>query len=91
MVPTLIDEAVYNRLSYKHSIRDPKDVRMNGKYGEALDYKDFAVLPAAVGSTLVWHDFGVMPNFPLEVFLGADMLAPHLCTILYFTHNKMQL
>ena len=78
-VRNLIDESVYNRLPFKPPIRDPGDVRVIGGNGEALDLKGIAVLPVAFGSNLIWHEFGVVPNLPLEVLVGADVLAPHLC------------
>ena len=36
---------------FKPSIRDPKDVRVIGGNGEALDLKGFALLPVAFGSS----------------------------------------
>ena len=78
-VRNLIDESVYNRFPFKPPIRDSGDVRVIGGNGEAQDLKGFAVLPVALSSTLVWHEFGVVPNLPLEVLVGADVLAPHLC------------
>ena len=32
-----------------------------------------------------------MPNFPLEVLIVADVLAPHLCLLHYFHNNKVRL
>ena len=90
-VSNLIDESVYNRLSFKPPIRDPGDVRVFGGNGEALDLKGFAVLPVALGSNLILHKFCVVPNLPLKVLVGADVLAPHLCSLLYFKNNKKQL
>ena len=90
-VRTLIDESVFNRLLYKPPIRDPGDVTVIGGYGEALDLKSFAVLPVAFGSTLVWHEFGVVQNLPLEVLVGANVLAPHLCSLPYLKNNKKRL
>ena len=87
----LIDEALYNRLFDKPSIRSPGDVRVIGGNYEALDIKGFAVLTVALGSTLVWHEFGVVPNLPLEVLVYADVLAPHFCLLLYFKNNKKRL
>ena len=91
LVHNLIDESVYNRLPFKPPIRDPGDVRVIGGNGETLDLKGFAVLPVAVGSNLIWHEFGVVPNLPLEVLVGADVLAPHLCSHLYLKNNKKRL
>ena len=54
---------------------------MIGGNGEALDLKGFAVLPVAISSNLIWHEFGVVPNLPFEVLVGADVLAPHLCSL----------
>ena len=31
------------------------------------------------------------PNLPLEVLVGADVLAPHLCSLLYLKNNKKRL
>ena len=90
-VCNLIDESVYNRLPFKTQIRDHGDVRVMRGNGEALDLKGFAVLPVALGSNLIWHEFGVVPNLPLEVLLGADVLAPHLCSLLYLKNNKKRL
>ena len=59
--------------------------------GEALDFKGFAVLPVAFRSTLIWHEFGVVPNLHLEVLIGADVVAPHFCALLYLKNNKKRL
>ena len=53
--------------------------------------KGFAVLPVYLGLNLIWHDFGVVPNLSLEVVVGADVLAPHLCSLLYLKNNKKRL
>ncbi len=90
-VRNLIDEAVYNRLLYKPPIRDPGNVRVIGSNGEALDLKGFAVLPIALGSKLILHEFGFVPNGQLKVLVGFDALAPHLCSLLYLKNNKKQL
>ena len=45
--------------------------------GEAVEHNSFAVLPVADGSSFVWHKFSVMPNLPLELLFGANVLAPH--------------
>ena len=49
------------------------------------------MLPVSLGSNLIWHKFGVVPNLPLEVLVGADVLAPHLCSLLYLKNNKKRL
>ena len=87
-VQYLIIKAVYNRLPYKLLIRDPGDVRVFGGNGEALDLKGFAVLFVFLGSTLFWHEFKVVLNLPLEVLIGADIMAPYLCLLLYLKNNR---
>ena len=67
------------------------ETRVIGGNGEALDLKGFAVLPVALGSTLIWHVFGVVPNLPLEVLVGVNLLAPHLCSLLYLKNNIKRL
>ena len=56
--------------------------------GEALELKGFAVLPVALCFIFAWHEFGVVPNFPLEVLVGTDVLAFYLCSLLYLKDNK---
>ena len=64
---------------------------MIGNNGEACDLKGFAVLPVALGSNLMWHEFGVVPNHPLEVLVGADVLAPKICLLLNLKYSKKRL
>ena len=58
---------------------------------EALDFKGCSVLLVALGSNLIWHEFGDVPNLPLKVLVGADVLAPHFCSLLYLKNNKKRL
>ncbi len=87
----LIDESVFNRFPYKLPINDNGDFRVIGGNGEALDLKGFAVLPVSLGSNLIWHEFGVVPNLPLEVLVDADLLSPHLFSLSYLKNNKRRL
>ena len=88
-VSNLIDKAVYNRLPFKPPIRDPEDVRVIGGNGEALDLKGFVVLIVSLGSNIIWHEIGIVTNFPLEVMIGADVLTPYLCSLLYLKNNRI--
>ena len=49
---------------------------MIGGNEKALDLKGFAVLSVSLGTNLIWHKFGIVSNLPLEVLVGADVLAP---------------
>ena len=86
-VRTLIDDAVYKKLPYQPPIRDPGDCRAIGGNGEALDLRGFAILPVTLGTTLLWHEFGVVPNLALEVLIGADVLSNYQCSLLYLKNN----
>ena len=44
-VRNLIDEAVFKRLPFQPSVRDPGDVRVIGGNNEAHDLKEFTVFP----------------------------------------------
>lgn len=61
----LIDETIYNRLSYTLNIRDPGDVRLIGDNGKAFDRKNFNVLRISIGLNLIWHVFSVVFNLLL--------------------------
>ena len=45
----------------------------------------------SLGTNLLWHEFGAVPNLPLEVLIGADFLAPHLCSLQYLKDNKKRM
>ena len=66
-------------------------MRVIGDNAEALDLKCSAVLPVALGFIFTWQEFGVVPNFPLEVLVGADVLAFYLCPLLYLKDNQKRL
>ena len=87
----LISEAIYRKLPYQPPIRDPGDCRVIGGNGKPLDLKGFTVLPVTFGSTLLWHEFGVVPSLQLEVLIGADILSSHQCSLLYSKINQKRL
>ena len=91
LVRNLIDESVYNRLPFKPPVKDPGDVGVIGGNGEALDLRGFIVLPISIGNTILWHELCVVPRLPLEVLVGADILAAHQCTLQYLKDNKKKL
>ena len=79
LVRNFVDEIIYKKLPYQPPIRDPGDCRVIGGNGEPLDLKQLTVLPVTLGTTLLWHEFGVVPNLPLEVLINADVLTNHQC------------
>jgi len=87
----LISEATFNRLPFVPPMREPGDVRVVGGNGDELILRGFAVLPVAVGSVLLWHEFGVVPSLPLEVLIGGDVFIPHRCILHYLQNGKRQL
>ena len=82
---------MYLRLPFRSPIQDPGDIRVIGGNGEPLELKGFAVLPVSLGTTLLWHEFGVVPRLPLEVLIGADIMVPHQCTLYYLKQNQKRL
>ena len=87
----LVDEAIYKKLPYQPPIRNPGEYRVIGGNGEPLDLKGFTCLPVTLGTILQWHEFGVIPNLPLEVLIGADILSNHQCSLLYQKNNQKSL
>ena len=87
----LIDEAVYKRLPFQPPVRRPGDVRVIGGNGEALDFKGFTVFPISLRSNLIFYKFGIVLNLPFEFLIGADVLAPHLCSLHYLHNNNKRL
>ena len=66
-------------------------MRVIGGNGEALDLYGFTVVPVSFNANLLCHEFGVLPNLPLEVLIGADFLVPHICLYQYLKGNKTRL
>ena len=44
-----------------------------------------------IGVTLIWHEFAVVRQVPLEVLIGADILQPHLFSLLYLKNKQKNL
>ena len=87
----LINELAFSRLLFQPPLRPPGDVRVVGGSGEVLQIKGFAVLPISFGTTLVWHEFGVVKDLPLEALIGGDVFTPHFCTLQYLKNNRKRL
>ena len=90
-VRNLIDEVVYRCLPFQPPLHDPSDVQVIGGNGQLLELKGFAVLPVSLGTTLLWHEFEVVPHLPLEAVMSADILVPHQCTLCYLCENEKRL
>ena len=90
-VCNFIDESVYRRQLYQPPISDPENVRVIGGNGEALDLKVFTGLLVSLGTNLLWHEFGVLPYLPLEVLIGADLLATYLYSLQYLKDKQKRL
>ena len=87
----LIRETIYKKLPYQPVIRDSEDCRVIGGNGKPLDLTRFTVLPVTLGSIRLWHKFGVIPNLPLKVLIGAVVLLSHQCSLLYSKNNQKKL
>ena len=46
---------------------------------------------STLGTTLLWHEFGVVLNLPLEVLIGANVLINHQCSLLYLKDKQKRL
>ena len=79
------------KLPYQPQISDPGDCRGIGGKGEPLDLKGFTVLAVTISTTLLWHEFWVVLNLPLEVLIGSDVLTNHQCSLLYLKNNQKRL
>ena len=90
-VRNLVNEALFRKLPFQPPIRDPGDVQVIGGNGEPLELRGFTVLPVALGAALLWHEFGVVPELPLEVLIGADILAAQQCSLFYLKNNQKRM
>ena len=89
-VRNLIDYDVFRSLPYQPQLIQ-RDIQIFGGNGGPLDIRGFAVLPLMIGDTLIWHEFAVVRQLPLEVLIGADILQPHLCSLLYLKNKQKDL
>lgn len=71
----LIDEAIYKTFPYYFLIRDLGECRVIGNNGEPHNLKLFTVYLFTFGKTLLWHKFRIVPNPPLDVVIGADIIS----------------
>ena len=88
-VRNLIDYDVFRSLPYQLKLIQ-RDIQIFGGNGGPLDIRGFALLPL-IGDTLIWHEFAVERQLPLEVLIGVDILQPHLCSLLYLKNKQKDL
>ena len=89
-VRNLIDFDVCRFLPYQPQLIQC-DIQVFGGNGGPLDISGIAVLPLMIGDTLIWHEFAVVRQHSLEVLIGADILQPHLCSLLYLKNKQKDL
>ena len=75
----LIAESTFNKLPFQPPLTTKTDVHVIGGSGEELRIRGWTIIPVAFGAVLLWHEFSVVPNLPLEALIGGDVLAPHQC------------
>ena len=80
--------SIYKKLPYQPPMRDPGKCRVIGGNGKPLDLKRLIVLPVILGTILLWHEFGVVPNLPLEVLINSDIISNYQCSLLYQKNNQ---
>ena len=64
---------MYKKLPYQPPRGDPGDCQVVGGNGEPVDLKKFTILEVTLGTTLMWHEFGVVLNLLHEVLIDADV------------------
>ena len=89
-VRNLIDDDVVRSLLYQPQLNQ-RNIQVFGGNGGPLDIRYFAVLPLKIGDTLIWHKFAVIRQLPLEVLINADILQPHLCSLLHLKNKQKHL
>lgn len=70
----LISKAMFNRLTYKPTLRPTEDIRVIEGNGDYLVIDGFALLPASIGTVVFWHEFGVCPMLLLDCIIGVEVL-----------------
>ena len=81
---------VFRSLPYQPQLNQ-RNIQVFGCNGGLLDIRIFAVLPLIIGDTLIWHEFAVIRQLPLEVLIDGDILKPHLCSLLYLKNKQKDL
>ena len=89
-VRNLIDDEVFKLLPFKPPLNQ-QNIQVFGGNGGPLNIRGFAVLPEVINSTLIWHEFAVVRQFPFEVLIGADIRQPHLCSLRYLRDKQKEL
>ena len=89
-VRNFIDYDVFRSLPYQLQLNQ-RDIQVFGGNGSPLNIRGFAVLPLMISDTLIWVEYAVVRQLPLEVLIGADILQPHFCFLLYLKNKQKDL
>ena len=87
----LMSEATFNKLPYRPPIVQKEGVHVVSGSNKEMSIQGWAVIPMTFGPVILWHEFGIVPELPLEVLIGGDILAAHQCSLQYLKNRRKRL
>lgn len=84
----LISLEAFNKLLFKPSMKSKENIHVIGCSGEELQIQGWTIVPVLMSGVQLWHEFGVVPELPLEVLIGGDIFSAHQCTLQYLSNDR---
>lgn len=73
----LISENLFWKLPFLPSVRSIGEVQVVCGNGRMLGFRGFVILLTTIGTTVLLHENSIVPEFPIDVIIGGDILIPH--------------
>lgn len=51
----------------------------------------FAILLTTIGTIVLWHEYGIVLELPIDVIIGGDILIPHKCSLQYTSNQQKKI
>ena len=89
----LLSEKFFESLPISPRLAAPGATVVVAGDGKELDLLGWATVNFEIAGKMVYHEFGVVKDLPVDFLLGGEFMKPHACTLQYATtgRNRFQI
>ena len=84
----LVNSEFYKTLPIKMELFPPGLIAVVAGDGKDLELVGWTIIRLEFGSHSIYHEFGVVPELPVDVLFGGELMKPHSSTLKYSTTGR---
>ena len=78
----LISQQIYEAMPHPTELRPPGSMMIVAGNNQEIPLMGWITLRFTINTRIVYHDFGVAKNLPLDMLIGGEFQRPHECQIM---------